>query len=65
MYEKSLEMRHFLVFHYPEEARLAPSWAAGVAGEGLGVKKRLQPSRLGVQCKLARTQNGNSGLLRV
>jgi len=32
-------MRHFLVFHYPEEARLAPSWAAGVAGEGLGMKK--------------------------
>ena len=61
MYEELLEMRHFLVFHYPEEARLAPSWAAGVAGEGLGVKKRLQPSRLGVQRKLARTQNGNSG----
>jgi hypothetical protein len=36
VYEKSLEMRHFLVFRYPEEARLAPSWAAGVAGEGLG-----------------------------
>jgi hypothetical protein len=34
VYEKSLEMRHFLVFHYPEEARLAPSWAAGVARDG-------------------------------
>ena len=61
MPEKSLEIRHFLVFHYPQEARLAPSWAAGVAGEGLGVKKRLQPSRLGVQWKAVRTQNGNSG----
>jgi len=54
-------MRHFLVFHYPEEAGLAPSWAAEVAGEGLGVKKRLRPSRLGVQCEAARSQNGNSG----
>jgi hypothetical protein len=61
VYEKSLEMRHFLVFRYPEEARLASSWAAGVAGEGWGVKKRLQPSRLGVQWKAARSQNGNSG----
>ena len=31
VYEKSLEMRHFLVFRYPEEARLAPSIVAGVA----------------------------------
>ena len=38
MYEESLEMRHFLVFHYPQEARLAPSWAAGIAVEGWGVK---------------------------
>ena len=34
MYEKSLEMRHFLVFHYPEEPKLARSWAAGVALDG-------------------------------
>ena len=34
MYEKSLEMRHFLVFHYPEEPKLARSWAAGVARDG-------------------------------
>jgi hypothetical protein len=26
VYDKSLEMRHFLVFHYPEEARVALSW---------------------------------------
>ena len=62
MYEKSLEMRRLLVFHYPAEVRLAPSWAAGVAGEGLGVKRRLQPSRLNVQWKAARSQNGNFGL---
>jgi len=31
VYKKSLEMRHFLVFHYPEEPKLARSWAAGVA----------------------------------
>jgi len=33
VYENSLGMRHFLIFHYSEEARLAPSWAAGVARE--------------------------------
>ena len=27
-------MRHFLVFHYPEEARLARPWAAELAREG-------------------------------
>ena len=31
MYEKSLEMSHFLVFPYPEEPGLASSWAARVA----------------------------------
>jgi hypothetical protein len=31
VYDKSLEMRHFRVFPYPEEVELAPSWAAGVA----------------------------------
>lgn len=34
MYEKSLEMKPFLVFPYPEEAGLAHSWAAGVARDG-------------------------------
>jgi len=33
VYEKSLEIRHFLVFHYPEEAELAPCWAAEPARE--------------------------------
>ena len=31
MYEKSLEMSHFLVFPYPEEPGLVSSWAARVA----------------------------------
>ena len=61
MSDKSLEMRHFLVFHCPRDARLAAWWAAGVAGEGLGVEKRLQPSRLNVHWKAARSQNGDSG----
>ncbi len=39
-------MRHFLVFRYAEEARLAPSWAAaGVAGRGLEVEKRAAPTK--------------------
>jgi hypothetical protein len=50
-----------MVFNYPQEAAQAPSWADGVAGEGLGVKEQLQPSRLNVQWKAARSQNGNSG----
>jgi hypothetical protein len=29
-----LKMRQFLVFPYPEEAALAPSWHAGVARDG-------------------------------
>ena len=47
MSEKSLEMRHFLVFHYPEEARLAPSWATRVAGEGLEMKKAAPTKAVG------------------
>jgi len=35
-------MRHFLGFQYLQEARLVPSLAADIAGDGLGVKKRLQ-----------------------
>ena len=31
MHEKSLEIRHFPVFPYPEEAELTPSWAAELA----------------------------------
>ena len=34
-----------------------PTWV----GEGLGVEKRLQPSRLNVHWKAARSQNGDSG----
>jgi hypothetical protein len=30
VYEKSLEMKHFRAFSCPEEAELAPCWAAGV-----------------------------------
>ena len=48
MYEKSLEVRHFLVSHYPQEARLAPHEPPESLG-GLRVKKRLQASRLSVQ----------------
>lgn len=33
--ENSLEMRHFRVLPYPDEAALAPSWAAGVARDGM------------------------------
>ena len=29
-----MKMRQFLVFPYPEEAGLAPSWAAGVVRDG-------------------------------
>lgn len=36
VYEKSLEIRHFRVFAYPEEAELAPSWDAAVARDGKG-----------------------------
>ena len=35
MFEESLEMRHFLVFHYPEELKLA---APGPL-ESLGMEK--------------------------
>jgi hypothetical protein len=38
VYEKSLEIRHFPVFPYPEEAELAPSWAAP---ESLRVKRMM------------------------
>ena len=31
--EKSLEIRQFMVFLYPEEAGRVPSWVAGVAQE--------------------------------
>ena len=34
MYEKSFEIRNFLVFLYWEKAKQAPSWAARAAGEG-------------------------------
>jgi hypothetical protein len=29
-----MKMRQFLVFPYPEEAGLAPSWAAGIVRDG-------------------------------
>ena len=34
VWEESLEMRHFRVSPCPEEAELAPSWAAAVARDG-------------------------------
>ena len=51
MYEKSLEMKHFRVCPYREEAELAPSWAARV---GRDEKKGLPRRRLDVQLMLAR-----------
>jgi hypothetical protein len=32
--EKSLEMRYFQVFTYPEEPELVSSWAGGAAWDG-------------------------------
>jgi len=40
VYEKSLEMTHSRVFPYPEEADLAPSWAAGVARDRKNERNR-------------------------
>jgi len=34
VYEKSLEMRHFRVFHYPKEAEPAACWPARVGRDG-------------------------------
>lgn len=52
MYEKSLEMGHFLVFRYPAEPKLARSWAAGVARDGkmkqTPVKSFNQVTEMGV-----------------
>jgi hypothetical protein len=39
VYEKSLEMRHFRVCPYPDEAELAPSSAARAARDGKDGKK--------------------------
>jgi hypothetical protein len=61
---------HKPVFRYKSFLYQAESWkkarrvVAKVefhAGEGWGVKRRLQPSRSGIQLKAARSQNGNSG----
>lgn len=34
-------MRHFVVFHYPQEVRLAPSWAARVGRDRTDKKAAL------------------------
>ena len=62
MSEKSLEMRHFRVFTYPEEPELAPSWAAGVARSGKD--ERTGSSGGGWVYNEWRPggQNGNAGL---
>jgi hypothetical protein len=56
VWEKSLEIRHSVVFSCPEEAELAPSSAAGVAQDGKDLEIRLPRRRLGVQLKAARKQ---------
>ena len=60
MYEKLLEMRHFLVFHYPEEARLAPSWATGVARDG---KMKPTAPMVGVECMMDAAQDAKTEIL--
>jgi hypothetical protein len=45
-------MRPGLGFPYPEEAGLAPLWAAGVAPEGKD-EKTAQRRRLGIYCRPA------------
>ncbi len=54
-------MSDFQVFHYPEEARLAASWAVGVAWDVGNEECGSDQSRVHVQWMAARSQNGNSG----
>ena len=60
MYKKSLEMRHFLVFHYPEEPKLARSWAAGVARDG---KAEQTAPMVAVGCIINAAQDAKTEIL--
>src|SRR5882762_11305415 len=53
------KIRQLLVFLYPEGARLAPSWAAGVAWHGKDEKK-YERTRLGVGCLASRMPKSKS-----
>ena len=51
MYKKSLEIRHFLVSPYPDEAGPASSWAGGVAWDGQqGIRGSNGASRCILKC---------------
>ncbi len=50
-----MKMRQFLVFPHPEEVGLAPSWAAGVVGDGKDEK--VVPTEA-VGCMLAGGREG-------
>jgi hypothetical protein len=57
VYEKSLEMRHFQVCPYPEEAELARCWAAGV-----GRDEKKAPTEA-VGCTIDADQDGKTEIL--
>ncbi|GAC1703124.1 MAG: hypothetical protein NVS9B4_10270 [Candidatus Acidiferrum sp.] len=58
--EKSLKMRQFLVYLYPEEERRGPSWVAGVA-RMKGMTKTGPTEVIGRILEAGQDQNGNSG----
>ena len=60
MSEKSLEMRHFRVLTLPEEAEMAPSWAAGVAQDGKDIEEA--PTEV-AGCIIEGGQEPNMGIL--
>ncbi len=60
MYEKSLELRHFPVFPYPEEAELAPSWAAELAREGKDEENGFSG---GIGCRIDGVQDAKKEIL--
>ena len=55
-----MKMRQFLVFPYPEEVGLAPSWAAGVVRDGKDEK--MVPTEA-VGCMLAGGREGKMEIL--
>ena len=60
MYEKSLEMRHFRVSTYSEEAELAPSWVTGVAREG---NNKRTASTEAIGCTIEGGQDAKTGII--
>jgi hypothetical protein len=61
VYEKSLEVRHFLVVPYPEEPELAPSWAAGVGRDETMKEKVSYGGGWMYNRRWPGAQNGNPG----